>query len=153
MAKHSESPPDTLSRKQWKLVAIVVYNHMSLIIDAQFSNIVSKVCHQKKLSCVHFMVNLLWWIKTKTLTSIQRPGLRLTTRQLANGEYVHGSGEWRLLICSPVWPVYFFYMKYKQSMWIKHSHVTYQRKANQIFNLVCLIAFCFVAVTIFDIKN
>ena len=35
-------------------------------------------------------------------------GLRLTTHQLANGEYVHASGEWRLLICSPVWRVIFF---------------------------------------------
>ena len=36
------------------------------------------------------------------------PGLRLTTRQLANGECLHGSGEWRLLICSPVWRVIYF---------------------------------------------
>ena len=42
---------------------------------------------------------------------------------------------------------------YKQSMWIEHSHVAYQWKANQIFNVMCLVAFSFVADTIFDIKN
>ena len=48
-----------------------------------------------------------------------------------------------------------FYMKYNQSMCIEveHSHVAYQWKAYQIFNLVCLVAFGFVAVTIFDIKS
>ena len=39
---------------------------------------------------------------------------------------------------------------YKQSMWIEHSHVADQWKAIQIFNLVCLVAFCFVADTIFE---
>ena len=48
---------------------------------------------------------------------------------------------WRVKICSPVWrmiqPISTFYIKYNQSMWIEHSHVAYQWKANQIFNLVC----------------
>ena len=38
-------------------------------------------------------------------------------------------------------------------MWIEYNHVAYQWKADQIFYLMCLVAFCFIAVTIFDIKN
>ena len=45
-----------------------------------------------------------------------------------------------------------FYMKYKQSMWIEHSHAAYQWKANQIFNLERSVAFCFVAIMIFHTK-
>ena len=41
--------------------------------------------------------------------SFLNPGVRLRTiRKLANGEYVHESCEWRLLICSQVWRVIYF---------------------------------------------
>ena len=44
-------------------------------------------------------------------------------------------------------------MKYKQFIRIEHSHAAYQWKAKQNFDLVCLVAFCFVEVTIYDIEN
>ena len=47
-------------------------------------------------------------IQVRTTTILLLSGLRLTTRQLANGEYVHRSGEWRLLNYSPVWRVIYF---------------------------------------------
>ena len=68
-----------------------------------------------------------------------------------------GSRIWRVkiayLLASVASDIFTFYMKYNQSMWIEYSHAAYQWKANQIFYLVCLVAFCFVAVTIYDIKK
>ena len=78
------------------------------------------------------------WNKCYKQWIIIVPGLRLTTRQLANGECVHGSGEWRLLSYSPVWWVIHFRVLHEkqQLLWIEHGHIAYQWKTNQIFNSV-----------------